>query len=85
MNNINTIEGGTHLQGFKMGLSRALKNYAESNNLLSKVKVDLAPEDFREGLTAVISVKVSEPQFEGQTKTKSVSYTHLTLPTTERV
>ena len=70
VNNINTIEGGTHLQGFKMGLSRALKNYAESNNLLSKVKVDLAPEDFREGLTAVISVKVSEPQFEGQTKTK---------------
>ncbi|MCI1639966.1 MAG: DNA topoisomerase (ATP-hydrolyzing) subunit B [Bacteroidales bacterium] len=70
VNNINTIEGGTHLQGFKMGLSRSLKNYAEKNNLLSKFKGDLSPEDFREGLTAVISVKVAEPQFEGQTKTK---------------
>ena len=70
VNNINTIEGGTHLQGFKMGLSRSLKNYAEKNNLLSKFKGELAPEDFREGLTAVISVKVAEPQFEGQTKTK---------------
>ena len=70
VNNINTIEGGTHLQGFKMGLSRSLKNYAEKNNLLTKLKDPLAPEDFREGLTAVISVKVAEPQFEGQTKTK---------------
>ncbi|MCQ2147550.1 MAG: DNA topoisomerase (ATP-hydrolyzing) subunit B [Bacteroidales bacterium] len=70
VNNINTIEGGTHLQGFKMGLSRSLKNYAEKNNLLAKLKCDLSPEDFREGLTAVISVKVAEPQFEGQTKTK---------------
>ena len=70
VNNINTIEGGTHLQGFKMGLSRSLKNYAEKNNLLSKFKGDLAPEDFREGLTAVVSVKIAEPQFEGQTKTK---------------
>ncbi len=70
VNNINTIEGGTHLQGFKMGLSRALKNYADRNKLLEKAKVELAPEDFREGLTAVVSVKVSEPQFEGQTKTK---------------
>ncbi len=70
VNNIHTIEGGTHLQGFKMGLSRALKNYAEKNNLLAKLKVELAPEDFREGLTAVVSVKVAEPQFEGQTKTK---------------
>jgi len=70
VNNINTIEGGTHLQGFKMGLSRSLKNYAEANKLLEKFKDELAPEDFREGLTAVISVKVSEPQFEGQTKTK---------------
>ena len=61
VNNINTIEGGTHLQGFKMGLSRSLKNYAEKNNLLAKAKVELAPEDFREGLTAVISVKVAEP------------------------
>lgn len=70
VNNINTIEGGTHLQGFKMGLSRSLKNYAEKNNLLAKFKGDLAPEDFREGLTAVVSVKIAEPQFEGQTKTK---------------
>ena len=70
VNNINTIEGGTHLQGFKMGLSRSLKAYADRNNLLAKLKDPLAPEDFREGLTAVISVKVAEPQFEGQTKTK---------------
>ncbi len=70
VNNINTIEGGTHLQGFKMGLSRSLKQYAEKNKLLDKFKGELAPEDFREGLTAVISVKVAEPQFEGQTKTK---------------
>ncbi len=70
VNNIHTIEGGTHLQGFKMGLSRSLKQYAEKNKLLEKYKGDLAPEDFREGLTAVISVKVAEPQFEGQTKTK---------------
>ncbi len=70
VNNINTIEGGTHLQGFKMGLSRSLKNYAEKNGLLAKAKVELASEDYREGLTAVISVKVAEPQFEGQTKTK---------------
>ena len=70
VNNINTIEGGTHLQGFKMGLSRSLKAYAEKNNLLAKLKDPLAPEDFREGLTAVISGKVAEPQFEGQTKTK---------------
>ena len=70
VNNINTIEGGTHLQGFKMGLSRSLKQYAEKNKLLEKYKGDIAPEDFREGLTAVVSVKVAEPQFEGQTKTK---------------
>ncbi len=70
VNNINTIEGGTHLQGFKMGLSRSLRNYADKNNLLAKYKGDLDPQDFREGLTAVISVKVAEPQFEGQTKTK---------------
>ena len=70
VNNINTIEGGTHLPGFKMGLSRTLKSYAEKNRLLEKYKGDLAPEDFREGLTAVVSVKVAEPQFEGQTKTK---------------
>ena len=70
VNNIHTIEGGTHLQGFKMGLSRSLKQYAEKNKLLEKFKGELAPEDFREGLTAVISVKIAEPQFEGQTKTK---------------
>ena len=70
VNNIHTIEGGTHLNGFKMGLSRSLKNYADKNKLLDKFKGDLSPEDFREGLTAVISVKVAEPQFEGQTKTK---------------
>ena len=70
VNNIHTIEGGTHLQGFKMGLSRSLRNYADKNKLLDKVKVELSQEDFREGLTAVVSVKVAEPQFEGQTKTK---------------
>ena len=70
VNNIHTIEGGTHLQGFKMGLSRTLKNYADKAGLLAKFKGELSPEDFREGLTAVISVKVAEPQFEGQTKTK---------------
>ena len=70
VNNINTIEGGTHLDGFKRGLSGTLKSYAEKNNLLSKLKCDLAAEDYREGLTAVVSVKVAEPQFEGQTKTK---------------
>ncbi len=70
VNNINTIEGGTHLQGFKMGLTRALKNYAERNKLLEKYEGDFKQGDFLEGLTAVVSVKVSEPQFEGQTKTK---------------
>ena len=70
VNNINTIEGGTHLTGFRRGLTKTLKAYADKNNFLSKLKFDLAAEDFREGLTAVISVKVAEPQFEGQTKTK---------------
>lgn len=70
VNNINTIEGGTHLQGFKYGLTRTLKNYADKQGFLSKLKFDLAADDFREGLTAVVSVKVAEPQFEGQTKTK---------------
>ncbi|MCM1502733.1 MAG: DNA topoisomerase (ATP-hydrolyzing) subunit B [Bacteroidales bacterium] len=70
VNNINTIEGGTHLQGFKMGLTRTLKNYADRNGMLAKLKFELAADDFREGLTAVVSVKVAEPQFEGQTKTK---------------
>jgi DNA gyrase subunit B len=70
VNNINTIEGGTHLTGFRRGLTRTLKQYAEKTGLLSKLKFDISPEDFREGLTAIISVKVQEPQFEGQTKTK---------------
>ena len=70
VNNINTIEGGTHLQGFKAALTRTLKKYAEDSKALEKAKVEISPEDFREGLTAVVSVKVAEPQFEGQTKTK---------------
>ena len=70
VNNINTIEGGTHLIGFRRGLTTTLKKYAESNNLLKNAKVEITGDDFREGLTAVISVKVMEPQFEGQTKTK---------------
>ncbi|MGL5227086.1 MAG: DNA topoisomerase (ATP-hydrolyzing) subunit B [Bacteroidales bacterium] len=70
VNNINTIEGGTHLAGFRRGLTRTLKKYAEDSKLLDKVKVEISGDDFREGLTAVVSVKVAEPQFEGQTKTK---------------
>lgn len=70
VNNINTIEGGTHLTGFRRGLTRTLKNYADKSGLLSKLKFDINGDDFREGLTAVLSVKVQEPQFEGQTKTK---------------
>ena len=70
VNNINTIEGGTHVAGFRRALTRTLKSYAEKSGLLEKVKVDISGDDFREGLTAVISVKVAEPQFEGQTKTK---------------
>ncbi len=70
VNNINTIEGGTHLSGFRRGLTTTLKAYAEKNGMLSKLKFEIDAADFREGLTAVISVKVAEPQFEGQTKTK---------------
>lgn len=70
VNNINTIEGGTHLAGFRRGLTRTLKTYAEKSGQLSKLKFDINGDDFREGLTAIISVKVQEPQFEGQTKTK---------------
>jgi len=70
VNNINTHEGGTHLSGFRRGLTRTLKKYADESGLLKKVKFEISGDDFREGLTAVISVKVMEPQFEGQTKTK---------------
>lgn len=70
VNNINTIEGGTHLAGFRRGLTRTLKKYAEDSKMLDKLKIEISGDDFREGLTAVISIKVQEPQFEGQTKTK---------------
>ena len=70
VNNINTIEGGTHLTGFRRALSRTLKKYADESGMLSKLKFEISGDDFREGLTAVVSVKVAEPQFEGQTKTK---------------
>jgi len=70
VNNINTHEGGTHLAGFRRALTRTLKSYAEKSGMLDKIKFDIAGDDFREGLTAVISCKVMEPQFEGQTKTK---------------
>jgi DNA gyrase subunit B len=70
VNNINTIEGGTHLTGFRRGLTRTLKSYAETSGMLQKLKFEISGDDFREGLTAVLSVKVQEPQFEGQTKTK---------------
>lgn len=70
VNNIHTIEGGTHLTGFRRGLSRTLKKYADDTKMLEKVKVEISGDDFREGLTAVVSIKVAEPQFEGQTKTK---------------
>ena len=70
VNNINTVEGGTHLTGFRRGLTTTLKKYADDNHLLDKLKIELSKEDFRDGLTAVVSVKVAEPQFEGQTKTK---------------
>ncbi|WP_353126150.1 DNA topoisomerase (ATP-hydrolyzing) subunit B [Parapedobacter pyrenivorans] len=70
VNNINTIEGGTHVAGFRRGLTRTLKSYADKSGLLKNMKIEITGDDFREGLTAVISVKVAEPQFEGQTKTK---------------
>ena len=70
VNNINTNEGGTHLQGFRRGLTSTLKKYADASGMLDKLKFEIAGDDFREGLTAIVSVKVAEPQFEGQTKTK---------------
>src|SRR5690606_17186694 len=70
VNNINTHEGGTHLSGFRRGLTTTLKKYADNSGMLDKLKFEIAGDDFREGLTAIISVKVAEPQFEGQTKTK---------------
>ncbi|MEN9919326.1 MAG: topoisomerase (ATP-hydrolyzing) subunit [Bacteroidota bacterium] len=70
VNNIHTIEGGTHLTGFRRGLSRTLKKYADDSKMLDKLKIEISGDDFREGLTAVVSIKVAEPQFEGQTKTK---------------
>ena len=85
-NNINTHEGGSHLSGFRAALTRTLNDYARKNGLLKEKDENLEGEDVREGLAAVLSVKLREPQFEGQTKTKlgnpwAVSYTHLTLPT----
>ena len=79
VNNINTIEGGTHLTGFRRGLTRTLKAYAESSGMLTKMKFEISGDDFREGLTAVVSVKVAEPQFEGQTKTK-LGNSEISLP-----
>ena len=70
VNNINTHEGGTHLAGFRRGLTGTLKKFSDNSGLTDKLKFDISGDDFREGLTAIISVKVSEPQFEGQTKTK---------------
>ena len=84
VNNINTIEGGTHLTGFRRGLTRTLKNYADSSGMLSKLKFDISGDDFREGLTSVISVKVAEPQFEGQTKTK-LGNSEISLPVDQAV
>ena len=84
VNNINTIEGGTHLTGFRRGLTRTLKSYAESTGMLSKLKFDISGDDFREGLTAVVSVKVAEPQFEGQTKTK-LGNSEISLPVDQAV
>ena len=84
VNNINTIEGGTHLTGFRRGLTRTLKNYAETSGMLAKLKFDISGDDFREGLTAVISVKVQEPQFEGQTKTK-LGNSEISLPVDQAV
>ncbi|MGE5394558.1 MAG: DNA topoisomerase (ATP-hydrolyzing) subunit B, partial [Candidatus Saccharibacteria bacterium] len=84
VNNINTIEGGTHLTGFRRGLTRTLKAYAEESGMLQKMKFEINGDDFREGLTAVVSVKVAEPQFEGQTKTK-LGNSEISLPVDQAV
>jgi DNA gyrase subunit B len=84
VNNINTHEGGTHLSGFRRGLTNTLKKYAESSGMLSKLKFEISGDDFREGLTAIVSVKVSEPQFEGQTKTK-LGNREVTAPVSQSV
>jgi DNA gyrase subunit B len=84
VNNINTHEGGTHLSGFRAGLTRTLKKYADDSGLLDKLKFEISGDDFREGLTAVISIKVQEPQFEGQTKTK-LGNREVTAPVSQAV
>jgi DNA gyrase subunit B len=84
VNNINTIEGGTHLTGFRRGLTRTLKAYAENSGMLKNMKFEISGDDFREGLTAVVSVKVAEPQFEGQTKTK-LGNSEISLPVDQAV
>ena len=84
VNNINTHEGGTHLSGFRRGLTNTLKKYAESTGMLDKLKFEIAGDDFREGLTAIVSVKVAEPQFEGQTKTK-LGNREVTAPVSQAV
>ena len=84
VNNINTHEGGTHLSGFRRGLTNTLKKYAESSGLLDKLKFEISGDDFREGLTAIVSVKVAEPQFEGQTKTK-LGNREVTAPVSQAV
>lgn len=84
VNNINTHEGGTHLAGFRRGLTNTLKKYADSSGLLDKIKFEISGDDFREGLTAIISVKVAEPQFEGQTKTK-LGNREVTAPVSQAV
>ena len=84
VNNINTIEGGTHLTGFRRGLTRTLKTYAENSGMLKNMKFEISGDDFREGLTAVVSVKVAEPQFEGQTKTK-LGNSEISLPVDQAV
>ena len=84
VNNINTHEGGTHLSGFRRGLTNTLKKYAETSGMLDKLKFEIAGDDFREGLTAIVSVKVSEPQFEGQTKTK-LGNREVTAPVSQAV